>query len=58
MDAAQGFGKDIETLKNKRIDLMSISGHKIYGPKGIGAMYASRKPRVRLEAQIHGGGHE
>lgn len=57
-DCAQAFGKIPLDVKDMKIDLMSISGHKIYGPKGIGALYVSRKPRVRLEPLINGGGQE
>ncbi len=57
-DCAQAFGKIPLDVKAMNIDLMSISGHKIYGPKGIGALYVSRKPRVRLEPLISGGGQE
>ena len=58
VDAAQSAGKVPIDLAQMKIDLMSFSAHKIYGPKGIGALYVRRKPRVRLEAQMHGGGHE
>ncbi len=57
-DAAQAFGKMPLDIRAMNIDLMSISGHKIYGPKGIGALFVSRRPRVRLEALINGGGQE
>ncbi len=57
-DAAQGFGKIPLDVKQMQVDMMSISGHKIYAPKGIGALYVSRKPRVRLKAIINGGGQE
>ncbi|MEJ1297384.1 MAG: IscS subfamily cysteine desulfurase [Candidatus Sedimenticola sp. (ex Thyasira tokunagai)] len=58
VDAAQSAGKVPLDMESMKVDLMSMSAHKIYGPKGIGALYVRRKPRVRLEAQIHGGGHE
>ncbi|MCG9696382.1 IscS subfamily cysteine desulfurase [Shewanella sp. Isolate11] len=58
VDAAQSAGKLPIDLQQTKVDLMSISAHKMYGPKGIGALYVRRKPRIRLEATMHGGGHE
>ena len=58
VDAAQSTGKIDIDLEGMKVDLMSFCAHKTYGPKGVGALYVRRKPRVRLEAQIHGGGHE
>jgi cysteine desulfurase len=58
VDAAQSVGKIEIDMQQLKVDLMSISAHKFYGPKGMGAMYVSRKPRIRLESQMHGGGHE
>jgi cysteine desulfurase len=57
-DAVQAAGKVEINLQTLKVDLLTVTAHKVYGPKGIGALYIRRKPRVRIEAQIHGGGHE
>jgi cysteine desulfurase len=57
-DAVQAAGKIPVDMQKLKVDLLTVTAHKVYGPKGIGALYVRRKPRVRIEAQIHGGGHE